>query len=115
MGNSNLSEFPDAGLDLSESDDSLIMSNNPSQRLVVKLGVGGGDESFEQRMRRVGFALEFRVKLAAHVKWMSGQFDQLNQLAVRRGAAEEEARLLKRLPIMVVEFIAVTVAFVDHE
>src|SRR5438309_11601512 len=46
-----------------------------SQRPVVNMVVAGGDETFEQRVRLVGFALKFRVKLAGDEKRMVLQFD----------------------------------------
>ena len=58
----------------------------------MKLGVGGGDEAFEQGMGLVGLALEFRMELAGHEKRMTGKFDQFDQLAVGRSAAEEQSR-----------------------
>ena len=45
--------------------------------------VRGGDEALEQRMRLVRFAQEFRVKLAGQKKRMVGQFNQLDEFAVR--------------------------------
>ena len=37
---------------------------------VVDVGVGGGDEGFEQRMRRVGLALELGMELRGNKEWM---------------------------------------------
>jgi hypothetical protein len=55
---------------------------NSSQRLVMDVLVRGGDESLEQRMWLVRFALEFRMKLARHKKRMVFQFDDFNEFAV---------------------------------
>lgn len=37
---------------------------------LMQLRVRGGDESFEQRVRLVRFALKFRMKLRCNKKWM---------------------------------------------
>src|SRR5258708_26255256 len=55
-----------------------------SQRPVVNMVVAGGDETFEQGVRLVRFALKFRVKLAGDEKRMVLQFDPLHQFSVRR-------------------------------
>src|SRR5688572_11785109 len=54
-----------------------------SQRLVVNRSVARRDESAEQRMGRIRFAEEFRMKLARDEKRMILQFDDLNELSVR--------------------------------
>ena len=45
--------------------------------------VGCCDESFEKLVRLVGFTLELGMKLAGHEKWMPGNLNDLDQLAVR--------------------------------
>src|SRR2546426_4750660 len=77
--------------------------------------VRGSDETFEQGMRLVWFAVEFRMELAGNEKWMFGQLDDLDELAIRRVTAEDEVRLLKSLTIRIVELVTVTVTFVDDE
>jgi len=42
--------------------------------------VAGSDETFEERMRLVRFAAEFRMELAGNEKWMVLQFDHLDQI-----------------------------------
>src|SRR5438552_1862401 len=86
-----------------------------SQRPLMNVRVGGADEVFEQRMRLVRFAAEFGMKLAGDEKRVVQQFDHLDQLAVGRGAAEDEIRFLELVAVGVVEFVAVTVPFVDDE
>src|SRR4051812_27945539 len=66
-------------------------------------------------MRLVRFALELRMKLARNVKGMVWQFDNLDELAVRSGATESELRFQKPVPIRIVKFVAMTMAFVHHE
>ena len=53
------------------------------------------DEALEQRMRLVRLALELGMELAGDEERVVRQFDDLHQLAVRRQAAEDEARLLE--------------------
>ena len=73
------------------------------------------DEALEQRMRLVRLAHEFRMELARNVKGMIFQFDDFHELAVGRRAAENEAGLLKFLAVVVVELVAMAMAFVDDE
>ena len=77
--------------------------------------VRGGDEAFEQRMRLVRLALKFRMELARHEKRMVFQFDDLDEFAVGRIAAENEPGFLKFFAVGVVEFVAMAMAFVDDE
>ena len=81
----------------------------------MDMRVRGGDEPAEQRMRLVRLAVEFGMKLARDKKRMVGQFDDLDQFSVRRIAAENEIRLGEPVAVGVVEFVAVTVPFVDDE
>lgn len=89
--------------------------HNFSQRLLLGVLVRGGDETLEQRMRLVRLAQKLRVKLARDEKRMVLEFNDFDQLAVGRQAAEHEPGLLEFFTVGVVEFVAVTVAFVDHE
>ena len=75
----------------------------------------GGDETFEQRVRLVWLAQKFRVELARDVERMIFEFDDLNEFAVRRRAAENEAGFFKFFAVIIVELVTVTVAFVDDE
>src|SRR5690348_7757179 len=77
--------------------------------------VGRGDEALEQRMRLVGFALKFRVKLAGDEEGVIGQLDDFHQLAVWREAAEHKLGLLKALTVGVIKLVPVSVAFLDHK
>src|SRR6266511_6339775 len=86
-----------------------------SQRSVVDVGVGGADETFEQGMWLVRFAAEFGMKLAGDEKRVIEQFDDFNQLAVGRRAAEDKVGLLKLVAVGVVEFVAVPMPLVDHK
>lgn len=58
-------------------------TDNRLQRPVMDVIVTGRDEAFEERMRLVGLALEFRMKLARHEERMILQFDHFNQFSVR--------------------------------
>ena len=64
-------------------------------------------------MGLVGAALEFRVELDTHLEGAVRQLHGLHNVAVGRGAADHEARVLEILPEIVVEFVAVAVALVD--
>ena len=75
----------------------------------------GGDEAFEERVGLMRFAVEFGMKLAGDKEGMLGQFDDLNQLAVRSKAAESKAGFLELVAIRVVELVAMAVAFVDDK
>src|SRR5262245_12029451 len=79
------------------------------------VGVAGGDERLDERMGLVRLTEKVGVKLGADEKRVLLQFDHFDQLAVGGGAAEDEARLLERLAVGVVEFVAVAVAFVDNK
>jgi hypothetical protein len=85
------------------------------QWFLMQPRVRGGDEAFEKRMRLVRLAQKLRVKLAGDEKGMILEFNDFNQLAVGRQAAENKTGLFKFLAVGVVEFVAVAVAFVDHE
>src|SRR5450432_4211834 len=77
--------------------------------------VRGGDEALEQRVRLVWLAQKFRMELARNEERMIRQFDDFHKLAVRRKTAENEPGLLEFFAIGVVEFVAVTVTFIDDE
>src|SRR5664280_1098057 len=86
-----------------------------NQRFLVKPRVGCGDEPFEQRMRLVGFAVEFGMKLAGDVEGVVGKLDDLDQLAIRREPAQDESRFVELFPIDIVELVSMPVAFLDNE
>src|SRR5262245_14100354 len=73
----------------------------------------GSDEAGEERVRFERARLEFRVELHADEPWMIAAFANLRQNAVGRKAGEEEARLLERVAVFEVHFVAVTVALLD--
>src|SRR5256885_3335962 len=77
--------------------------------------MGGRDKTPEERMRLMGLAVEFGVELAGDKKRMLRQFDDLDQLAVRSVATENEPGFLETLAISVVEFVAVPMSLVDDE
>ena len=75
----------------------------------------GGDEALEQRVRLVRLAQKFRMKLARDEKRMVLEFNDLDQLAVRRKTTENESGLLEFFAVVVVELVAVAVALVDDK
>ena len=74
-----------------------------------------GDEALEERMRRVGFALEFGVKLAGDEKRVGRKLDEFHQFSIGGRAAENKARGAKLFPIGVIEFVAMAVALIDDK
>ena len=73
------------------------------------------NETFEEGVGTIGFAQKFRVELAGDVEGMILQFDDFDQATVRGCSAEHKAGFLELVAIDVVEFVAVTVAFIDQE
>src|SRR5436190_510446 len=73
------------------------------------------NESAEERMRLMRFAMEFGVELAGDIEGMLGQLDDLYQLSVGSMPAENPTGLLEPLAIGIVEFVAMTVSLIDHE
>src|SRR5256885_2260173 len=65
-------------------------------------------------MAAAGGRGEFRVELAADEPGMRWQLDHLAQLLARREAGNAQALVLQPLDVLVVDFIAVAVALVDH-
>src|ERR1039458_9003745 len=77
--------------------------------------VRGGDETLEQRVRLVRLAQKFGMKLARDEKRMIIQLDHLDQFSVGRIAAQNESGFLKFFAVGVVEFVTVTMPFVDDK
>ena len=75
----------------------------------------GSDETLEKRMRLMGFAQKFGMKLTRKEERMVFQFDDFNQLSIWGLAAQDETGFLEFIAIGVVEFVAVTMAFVDDK
>src|SRR6266567_6645682 len=93
----------------------LLQLRRAQLHLVDAAGADGRpDEVPEERVRPLGPAAQLRVELAGHEPRVVGQLDDLDEPAVRREAAQDEARLLQHLPVLVVELEAVAVALVDH-
>src|SRR5207237_3324322 len=61
-----------------------------SQRPLMNVGVGAADETLEQGMGVVGFAAGLGMKLAGDEERVVWQLDYFDQVAVGRGAAEDE-------------------------
>src|SRR6267142_2560041 len=77
--------------------------------------VGGGNESLEEWVRLVRFAVEFGMELAGDKKRVFWQFDDFDQFAVGCMSTEAEAGLFELFTVRVIEFVAMTVAFVYDE
>ena len=77
--------------------------------------MGSGDEAFEEWVRLMRFAVEFGMELAGDEEGMFREFDNLDELAVGRVAAESKTGFFKFLAVSVVEFVTMAMAFVDDE
>lgn len=64
-------------------------------------------------MRLIRAGLEFRVELHADAEVVLRHFHGLDDPAVRRGAADDHACFCECLSVIVIELIAVAVAFID--
>jgi len=73
------------------------------------------DESFEEWVRLIRFAEEFRMILAGDEEGMIFEFDDFDEFSVRARAAEEEPGFFELCTVFVIEFVTVTVAFVDDK
>lgn len=85
------------------------------QWFVMNELVRGGDEPFEQRMRLVRLAQELRMELARQKERVILQFDDFNQLSIRRVAAENKAGFLESVAVSIVELEAMPVTFIHHK
>src|SRR6266513_1179011 len=79
--------------------------------LVLQSGL---DERREERMPAAGRRGEFRMELAADEPRVRRQLDHLAQLLALGEAGSAQALVLQSLHILVVDFEAMAVAFVDH-
>src|SRR5258708_2869899 len=75
----------------------------------------GGDKAFEKWMRLVGFAVKFGMELAGDEEGVLCQFDNLDQFAIGRVAAETKVGFFELFAVGVVEFVAVPMAFVHDK
>ena len=71
------------------------------------------DEALENALWAIWTGDEFWVELAGDEEWMLRQFDDLDELAVWRKAREYHAVVGKDLAEIVVEFVAMAVAFAN--
>src|SRR6266404_4331809 len=73
----------------------------------------GLDEGPEQRVRLGRLRFELRMALHRHKPGMVPQLHDLNQVAVRAGAGNQEAMLGELIPVLVIELITVAVPLMD--
>ena len=71
------------------------------------------DESGKQRMRLERLGLELGVELHRDIPRMRGQLDDLDELSVERAADNLESAFGQRLLEETIEFVAMTMTFVD--
>src|SRR5438034_4060354 len=79
--------------------------------LVLQSGL---DERREERMPAAGRRGAFRMELAADEPRVRWQLDHLAQLLALGEAGGAQALVLQSLHVLVVDFVAMAVAFVDH-
>src|SRR3989442_1891455 len=79
--------------------------------LVLQRGL---DERRKERMSAAGRRSEFRMELAADEPGVRRQLDHLAQLLALGEAGNAQALVLQSLHVLVVDLVAVAVAFVDH-
>src|SRR5712671_2617224 len=79
--------------------------------LVLQRGL---DERRKERMPAAGRRSEFRMELAADEPGVRRQLDHLAQLLALGEAGNAQALVLQSLHVLVVDLVAVAVAFVDH-
>ena len=82
---------------------------------MMDMGVSGGDESLEKRMRLIRFALELGMELAGHEERMILEFDDLNEFSIGGSAAKDKPGLFEGRAIGVIEFVAMTMTLVDDK
>src|SRR5712691_13256284 len=79
--------------------------------LVLQRGL---DERRKERMPAAGRRSEFRMELAADEPGVRRQLDHLAQLLALGEAGDAQALVLQSLHVLIVDFVAVAVALVDH-
>ena len=62
-------------------------------------------------MRAIRPGFEFGMELHRDKPWMIRKFNDFHQVAIRIDSGDAHAMLTERIPVMVVEFIAMAVAF----
>src|SRR5258707_14878209 len=92
----------------------MLSSRDRGLGLAGQVLQSGLDERGKERMAAAGRRGEFRMELAADEPGMRWQLDHLAQLLALGEAGNAQALVLQPLHVLVVDFIAVAVAFVDH-
>src|SRR5437870_4241187 len=65
-------------------------------------------------MRRQWFRLELRVELAGEEPWMIGDFDDLNEVLIRRNTGNHQAVISQDLLELPIEFISMAMPLRNH-
>src|ERR1700721_3668214 len=79
--------------------------------LLRPIGVAGGDEGAEERMRLERLGFELGVKLAAEEEGMLGQLDDLDIGRVRRSASDAQTGAGEQRLVFAIEFVTGAMAF----
>ena len=74
----------------------------------------GGNEGFKKRVRVQGPGFQFRVILNRHIPGMVLQFHRFGQMKSRVFAHHPETRLFERLTVFVIQFVPMTVTFMNQ-
>ena len=74
---------------------------------------GGINESLKQRMGPVGAGFQFRMCLGGDKEGVVFQLDHLYDASVRGEAGQSHAAVSEDLAVIIIDFIAVAVAFID--
>src|SRR5665648_20819 len=79
-----------------------------------KLFKCGSYKFFEQRMRPVGTRFKFWMELGGHKPWMIRNFNDFYQTTIQRGSRKLQSCLLELSAVLVINFIAMTMALIDN-
>ena len=80
---------------------------------MVQPFVRGLDKANEERVRAVGLAQKFRMRLGGDEVRVRGDLNHLHQLVVRRSTTNNESGALEGLAVGVIELVAVAMALRD--
>ena len=71
----------------------------------------GADKTEKERVRAIRAALKFRMELHTDVEIIFGDFDCFDNIIIRGGAADDKTGVDETCTEIVIEFVAVTMAF----
>ena len=83
------------------------MENNRCLYLLQR----GLNEVAKEKVGLVRLGFELRMELAGHEPGMVLQLNDLNEIIIRMDTCNDETSLFKPLPVIVIEFIPMTMPF----